>query len=808
MKIIILKFRYLYVTALIGILLLALISCNDNNTRKTKWNYIDKPFETVIVMPEFEVAKSRLTNLNLLNKLGENGIIGDFKTTLNVLSKISLDGEALMAFSNQNNFEYLLIADTLDLRVNFASSDDALKDSLINFRQYNIKHSAIENTKFYSVLDNGFYLQTNNLELLQSILAKEKPSQYFDDLQPLTNTEKSLSVISKTDHLLNRLYTTEQTAKFADYFVLDIELEESQTLISGITQSMDSTFVLNSLKNITPCQLQFESILPNSINFGISICLSDELDFKNGPATAIKDSLPAFLNLAIEASLFNINEKSAIALRFPDKTIVSGEILSETIAETHRDIDIYNFLKPKIFEKFTEPFIKFSNANFVFEINNFYVFTENIEMAQDIITFYTSGKTIDQTKAHKEIEPNLSNQSSVLVFQNQLQLQQTLGNLFNLEKQPTLKNYELSAFQLIYEDNFAHINGIISQQNTRSAQNGIRELFNISLENDIVGNPQFFTNHLNNTKDVLVQDTGNTLYLISKDGKIYWKKRLDGLIQGDISELDIYRNGRIQMAFATDKTLYVLDRNGKDVDGFPKNFNDNITQPLSVFDYDNNGNYRLLITQNSNLLMFDKTGKMVTGFKPDLPNKTISTVPKHFRIGNKDYIVFAQENKLQILDRVGKTRIKADNDINFSVNDIYVNQNAFVTVTANGQLFKVNNKGISSFSDLKTLENTQITADQSTLVMFSGNELQINTIKKELDFGNYTAPRLFNFDGNIYISITDLQSKKGYLFDSKGNILSNFPIYASGPIQISRRTGKSIYVLTTTDSNSLIMYQL
>lgn len=793
---------------LLGILYATIYSCVDESSHLTKWTYLNESFETVIVMHEFEVAKSRLSNHNLLKQFGENNLTDGLKSTLDILNNISLEGEALMAVSHEKDFQYLFIADTLDLKSNFEFYEDFLKDTLITFKKFNIKHTQLQNSEIYSILNEAFYLQTNNLELLKSVLENDQSSQYFSNLEHLTDVNKTISIVNKSDHLLGSFFTDEKVTKLSDYYVLDMLLEESQTTISGVTQRTDSLSVINSLKHAKPCDMAFESILPDNVSYGLSLCLNDISEFKSRLDPMTQDSLPEFLNLAVEASVFTFNNQKIMSLRFPDKSIVAGEIVTETIQETYRDIDIYNFSKPAIFEAVFKPFFSFSNANFVFEINNFYAFTEQTDLARDIINYYTSGKTIDQTNAYKEIEPNLSNQSSITVFQNQSTLQQTLSEVFKLNKQPKLINYELSAFQLIYEDNFAHINGIIRQSSSRGESDGLKELFNISLENDILGNPQFFTNHLNNTKDVLVQDTDNTMYLISKDGKIFWKKQLDGPIRGSISEMDIYRNGRIQMAFVTNKTLYVLDRNGNDVSGFPKKFNDYITQPLSVFDYDNNGNYRLLVTQKSNLLMFDKTGKTVIGFKPDLIDKTISTAPKHFRIGNKDYIVFAQENQLQILDRVGKTRVKVDKDINFSKNDIYVNQNNFVTVTANGKLFKLNHKGISSFSDLKNSENNLMVADQSLLVIFNENKLQINSTEKELDFGNYTAPQLFRFNNKAYITITDLQSKKGYVMDNKGNVLDNFPIYSSGEIQISKGTGKRLHILTTTDSNNLIMYEL
>src|SRR5690606_27291397 len=110
------------------------------------------------------------------------------------------------------------------------------------------------------------------------------------------------------------------------------------------------------------------------------------------------------------------------------------------------------------------------------------------------------------------------------------------------------------------------------------------------------------------------QDINNNLYLISLKGKILWKKQLDSAILGTIEQIDIYKNSRLQFVFATSRRLYVIDRNGKDVAPFPEKFNDNITQPLSVFDYDKNKNYRLLVTQAKNILLYDINAKRVNGF--------------------------------------------------------------------------------------------------------------------------------------------------------------------------------------------------
>jgi len=75
------------------------------------------------------------------------------------------------------------------------------------------------------------------------------------------------------------------------------------------------------------------------------------------------------------------------------------------------------------------------------------------------------------------------------------------------------------------------------------------------------------------------------------------------------------------MVFSTTKKVFVLDRLGRNVEGFPLSFKDRITQAVAVFDYDKNRNYRLLVTQNKSLLMYDGKGKRVKGFSLNRKNQ-------------------------------------------------------------------------------------------------------------------------------------------------------------------------------------------
>jgi hypothetical protein len=226
-----------------------------------------------------------------------------------------------------------------------------------------------------------------------------------------------------------------------------------------------------------------------------------------------------------------------------------------------------------------------------------------------------------------------------------------------------------------------------------------------------------------------------------------------------------------------------------------------------VFDYDNNKNYRLLVTQGNDLLMYNVSGKSVNGFNYQKAAE-IKSQPQHFRINNKDYIVFAAGNTMKILNRQGQTRIDVKESIDFSENDIYLYKDLFTTTNRNGDLVQVNTSGSVSKQSLNLDKNHAITATSKTIATLSENNLTIKQNTFELDFGNYTNPIIFYINDKIYVSVTDLQAKKVYLFDSLAKIQNNFPVYGNSAIDFKNIDKDSnLEFVTIGDGNSIIIYQ-
>lgn len=167
--------------------------------------------------------------------------------------------------------------------------------------------------------------------------------------------------------------------------------------------------------------------------------------------------------------------------------------------------------------------------------------------------------------------------------------------------------FKLGLTQLTNDDGFTHVNFSFGASENNSSSN--LQVNRIKLDQNLITSPSYFINWRTRQRDVAVQDEDHLLHLISSKGQKIWTKQLDSKIIGEIQNLDIYKNTRIQMAFVTQSKLYVLDKNGNDVGHFPISFNNLITQGLQIFDYSNNGKYRFVVTQSNDLFMYDKEAK-------------------------------------------------------------------------------------------------------------------------------------------------------------------------------------------------------
>ena len=103
----------------------------------------------------------------------------------------------------------------------------------------------------------------------------------------------------------------------------------------------------------------------------------------------------------------------------------------------------------------------------------------------------------------------------------------------------------------------------------------------------------------------------------------------------------------------------------------------------------------------------------------------------------------------------------------------------------------------------------QITTTTKSLVSLSENILTIKGIPVTLPYGAYTAPKIFYLNNIIYVSVTDRETEKVYLFYSNGTPVNGFPVYGNTAIDLANADkDNALELLVQSETNDILVYKI
>ena len=756
---------------------LVLWGCNLVNDRpKDIEDYIPENSLIIIKIHNLGKFKSDIKNNEVLNKIGN--LKYNTKKQLELINNLNDETELIISLTKNINEEVFTII---------------TKDSI---KEFDVFHKRINNINIYS----------NSLKNINEIQINYNKD--FNKYAKTFNVNDSFSLILKEEiskEFLNSIFNLNN--KIQDNSLsFGVNIFNDKILLNGLSFLDDSLKLSNNIfKGSISSELKNYEITPKNITSLKSYNFKNLNNYlKKASIDEVKENRFSVIlnNNSIEITEIKLDNEQVFIFRLDEIKLFKDYLINKnTISIKHRGFEIYNNTDLDI-----NPFISFANFN-----NK-----EKILLFKDCLVFSNNEQTLKQfindnlNKNTLKINSNFNRLFSSISSFNTLNNNYFSGSNYNFFNELNLLNskndFTENSFQLVQDNGIIHFNAVISKETKEDENLKISKLFDVEIDEEIIMYPHFVKNHVTKNLDIVVQDAKNNLYLISKDGKVIWKKKINQPILGKISQIDIYKNGRLQLIFNTKNKIYVLDRNGNNVKQFPKTFNDPITQPLSVFDYDKNKNYRLLVTQGSELLMYDKNGKKVSGFKYKKSSNNITSKPKHFRILNKDFIVFKIGNKMKILNRKGRERINVNDDINFSNQNIFEYNDKLISTTTDQKLVQIDVNGVM---DLSSLKNLSLNSDGSNLVVLNENSIKLSSNVASIPFGNYGSPQLSNINKNLLITLYDKQNKKSYLFNKNLILDTSFPIYSLIPMEIGdMNRDKNVEIIISNKNKFISCYTI
>jgi hypothetical protein len=656
---------------------------------------------------------------------------------------------------------------------------------------------------------------------------------------------------------------------FATWSELDLTMKPNALLLNGYTYANDTTHpYLDLFSKQKPQQIDLPRVIPFNTSTLLYFGISDMKEFEEGcrdwlirrqaPYDKILLPIAKLTGAPVAESLLGwVDNEMGMVITENEGNAADHSFAvfrSSNVLDAVKTLDHFSGMVPKDNkkEKDTSSFRGFTihrfpyssiygtllgnafaqvETNYFTVVEDYIVFGRSQNALESFINDYSSGRTLARNNYYIEFsKDNLASEANLYLYSNiarstdlyktyvREDYEKDITDYLDLFRKFEAVGLQLSADKGMFYQNIYLRHNPIYKKETSS-------LWETALDTTIHSSPVLVINHTNQTQEVFVQDDANNIYLISNTGKILWKRKLDEKIISEVKQVDAKKNKKLQLIFNTASTLYLVDRNGKDVDGFPVKLKSSATSGLSLFDYENNRDYRILIPcSDKQVHNFTIEGKEAAKWKFERTEEEVDLPVRHFGIGKKDYLVAMDKGgALYFTNRRGEKVLKpkmhmgdikrfyieTGDDLASSTVTGINSAGAIVKMSASGKeqpgpQLKAKNMNISDLDHDGKNEMLLISEDGLT-VMNSDHTVRFAFKQKDL------SPVVFLFtfaDGTMGICLVNENSNEVFLLNAKGETINGSPFFGSQGADAGDINKDGHYCLVTVNGKSVFMYPL
>ncbi|MFN8258226.1 MAG: DUF3352 domain-containing protein [Bacteroidales bacterium] len=673
--------------------------------------------------------------------------------------------------------------------------------------------------------------------------------------------------------------------RFGAWTALDLKMKNDAFVLSGLTNFKDSlNNYLNAFKNQKPVDNEMVDDFPASTSAFIAVNFSniekwkdDYTDYltKSDNFTSVNNYFEAikkknykirevrevfYNNTEGMAAIIWVNNNPGDAdqevfgiLQLDDAEKMKKEILQinpkdeegNVVVPTNSNIDAqkaiiaYKFPEPQVMAYLYGDAFKPVNAHFYMIYDSKLVFAESVEALEMFYQKSKKGSRLSDDKDFQQYSKSLASESNIYIYGNFAAFGGSLASELSQEYADIYKKYssrfhkiQAASIQFGMGDNQMFTN-IYVNYNPQFAKKS-KNIWEVKLDTSFKTKPEIMKDFTSGNNEVIFQDDANNLVLIDESGKKAWKKSIQGRILGNIQQVDLYKNNKLQYLFNTSRQIYCVDHNGKDVEGFPITFKSPATNGIAVFDYDKDRNYRILVAcENRKVYLLTATGSKVDGWAFNETQSEVVLPAQHFLIDSKDYIIFSDKTNTYIVNRRGETRVEVKSPFERSANSSFFFEKGnagegsrFVTSGKFGEVYfvfldgQVKKMNFGEFSENHRFVYTDLDGDGKNYFIFTDkNKLTVYNRDKSVRFENKFDENLEN-SLNIYkitknlkfIGVSPAGENKIYLLTNKGETVKGFPMQGAGRFSITKlvssKDNEGLNVIVGGDGNFLYNYFL
>ncbi len=686
----------------------------------------------------------------------------------------------------------------------FGSSSKILVEDAI--RQFGAKSNLLSNSAFIKVQNTvnnnaiaNLYYNFNNLLDLSTIYSQGKQNKNI---------------------FLNH---------FSSWAATDIFIKNNSFFANGLSDvGSGSDIFLTALTNQKSSSHNVCEILPHNTSLVFELCISNAKLFADKKNTFLQKhnafyqwekrkkyheekynfEINEFLKYVDnEIGVFKIasttkddSEQSYSFIKVTDiqqSSIFLSGLVNTNLKSEYDGLSIFNIAEPKLISFLFGDIFSVSDNSYFVAIKDYLIFSNSSAALEYVIDNYSSKNTLSSSKHFKKFQQQIASRANLFFYINPGKSADLLSNTLNKKwgdlftiNEDSLQKFTAFAFQLNV-GNPLFLNNIILFYD-KAYKEELKQEWYAQLDTTFAIKPQIIYDYTTGKEQVFVQDNSNKIYLFSSSGEKLWEIEIGEKIIGSISQIDFYKNKKLQILFNSKNQLYIIDRLGRFVGNFPISLPMKATNPHALFDYNKNRDYRILIAGEDDIVYnFKKDGSQVKGWKYKGNKGLIKGKLSHFTVQGKDYILCPSKEKgIVLLARNGSERVSFNKETTFTKQPLQLySDGSIYTITKQGKLWRGNVNGnateiplpnltenslfIINSIDTKTNKKFIYTNDKMVYVMDNKFELlhsfeAANTIKE-----------ISTFQGNLIV----ITSKELYVWKD-GAIKEGTPIITDGFAQV------------------------
>lgn len=746
---------------------------------------------------------------------------------------------------------------------------DTATVSDMGIKDIHLKKISSANRQAYYAVHKGVFIYSYSLELVKNSVAQLNlpegitKDKYFQKALETAgdHVDGNLFVnYGRLPHLLAVFLKGElkesysEAGDFGAWSEVDMNFKDEGIILNGFSFSNDTAaHYLNIFKDQAPQKAGFSKVLPDNtasfVFFGVENVVTFYADYqerlkRKGTINTYREEIRKVneeYGIDVELDLlswigheFGIVVTQPSTQNFADNTygvFKAGNIetatksLGDLVAklkeanndkidrETYNGFNITYIALPKILPRlFGTPFEQLQEAYYTI-IDDYVVFGNNVPALKDFINHYLADQTLSKDLYYSSFSENLSDQYNIFLYSNLQKSENIYRSYTNKstsdllsEQDKLISNFEAVSVQITTNQGAFYNNVFMKYNPSREVEQTTD--WEALLDSTFTGVPTIFINHYSGENEIFVQDEGNTVYLLNATGQVLWKKPVAGKIMGEVHQVDVFKNNKFQLFFNTKSHLYLIDRNGEDVENFPVKLKAAATNPVAVFDYGNKKDYRFVVAcDDGEVYNYGKNGKEVRGWDFKKAKGKFTQPFQHVLIEGKDYIVnYDEDGRFYGRDRRGRQRMKFNDNIGFSPknklniwNTSEAETSKIIATDTTGKIYEINFKGkvetfkLQEFTARHHFRVIDLYNDKKPeYIFFDLNQLSVFTDDRKLSFKirmddqiSY-KPLFFQFpDKSWKIGIVSDLTNELFLYNSDGSTYSNFPMSGNTLFDIS-----------------------